>query len=251
MKLKKLLQFVGHKIKKKSPKPQIGLSNQQTREKWLAKTLEKLQKGLRILDAGAGELQYKKLCSHLKYVSQDFGKYDGQGNGAGLQTDSWNNRDLDIVSDITDIPEPDESFDAIMCVEVLEHLPNPVAALIEFTRLLKAGGHLIVTAPFCSLTHFAPYHFSTGFSRYFYDKHLSDLGFQIRDIQTNGNYFEYLAQEIRRIPQIAKSYSSFELDKNQQKLIVDLLRVLEKPASLDTGSDELLCFGYHVLAKKK
>jgi 2-polyprenyl-3-methyl-5-hydroxy-6-metoxy-1,4-benzoquinol methylase len=46
-----------------------------------------------------------------------------------------------------------------MCVEVFEHLPEPIKAVEEFARLFKPGGYLILTAPFCSLTHFAPLSF--------------------------------------------------------------------------------------------
>ena len=123
--------------------------------------------GSRILDAGAGELRYKPLCSHLEYVSQDFAQYNGQGDGVGLQMGNWDQTHLDIVCDITQIPEPDQSFDVIMCIEVFEHLPDPLAALREFNRLLKSGGWLIITAPFNSLTHFAPYHFYTGLTNIF------------------------------------------------------------------------------------
>jgi hypothetical protein len=38
-----------------------------------------------IPDAGAGELQFKKFCSHLKYATQDFAKCNGKGDGVGLQ----------------------------------------------------------------------------------------------------------------------------------------------------------------------
>ena len=44
---------------------------------------------------------------------------------------------LDIVSDIVDIPLEDESIDAILCVEVLEHVENPLLVFKEFSRLLK------------------------------------------------------------------------------------------------------------------
>jgi len=64
---------------------------------------------------------------------------------------------VDVISDITSIPLPDASFDACLCTEVLEHLPHPIEALRELARLLRPGGRLILTAPFCSLTHFSPH----------------------------------------------------------------------------------------------
>ncbi|EGJ33221.1 methylase involved in ubiquinone/menaquinone biosynthesis [Moorena producens 3L] len=179
--------------------PQVGLQNGTNRDQWIEKTLKKIPDGLKILDVGAGELPYKKYCDHLDYTSQDFNQYDGKGDGSGFQTDEWNTSKIDIVCDITDIPVESVSFEAIMCTEVLEHLPDPISALKEFDRILKPGGYLIITAPFCSMTHFAPYHFATGFNRYFYEYWMGELAFEILELQTNGNYFEYLGQELRRV----------------------------------------------------
>lgn len=137
--------------------------NEQSREKWLEQTLQSIPSGSRLLDAGAGTQRYKCFCQHLRYVAQDFAQYDGVGNGAGLQEGSFQYGKLDIVCDITAIPEPDASFDAIMCVEVLEHLPVADQAIREFARLVRPDGHLIMTVPFCSLTHFASYYLATGF----------------------------------------------------------------------------------------
>ena len=148
----------------------VGMQNESNRIKWLEKTLKKIPKNSKILDAGAGEQQFKKFCSHLNYVSQDFAQYNGDGDGKGLQTDVWDQTQLDIVCDIIAIPEPDNSFDAVLCTEVFEHLPNPILAIKEFSRLIRYNGYLIITSPFCSLTHFSPYHYSTGFNSYFYEK---------------------------------------------------------------------------------
>ena len=119
--------------------------------------------------AGAGEWQYKRFCAHLDYVSQDLAKYDGQRDSHGLQTGKWDQTQLDIVSYIINIPEPDVSFDAIMCIEVLEQLPSPVDVLKGLSRLLKPNGILILTVPFCSLTHYSSYFYQTGYCRYFYE----------------------------------------------------------------------------------
>jgi ubiquinone/menaquinone biosynthesis C-methylase UbiE len=227
-----------------------GTSNLTNRERWLEQILQRIPAGSRILDAGAGELQYKRFCPHLDYVSQDFAQYNGKGDGKGLQTGAWDQSGLDIVSDITSIPEADASFDAVVCIEVLEHVPYPIDALRELSRLTKPGGTLIVTAPFCSLTHFAPYFYQTGYSRYFYEYWLRELGFDIEEMNWNGNYFEYLAQELQRLPSIAKEYSHKRLNPTTRMLISCLLNVLGRLSRQDEGSEQLLCYGLHVRARK-
>jgi len=228
----------------------VGTTNEVVRVQWIGETLKKIPEGLTILDAGAGESQFKKFCGHLKYIAQDFGEYQGAGE-VGLQTGTWDNSKLDIVSDILSIPLPDHSVDAIMCTEVLEHIPDPLGAIKEFSRLVKPGGYLLITAPFASLTHFAPYHFASGLSRFFYEKHLPDNDFKITDLQLNGNFFEYVAQENRRIKSIAAKYA----DKNLNifdKIIIHLnLHLLQKLSARDKGSEELLCYGIHIFARKK
>lgn len=242
MSIKKLL---------KSVRPSVGKNNESTREHWLEETLKSIPENSRILDAGAGTQQYRKFCKHLNYVSQDFGSYDGKGDSAGLQMGEFDYGKLDIVSDITSIPEPDSSFDSIMCIEVLEHLPDPVQAIKEFSRLIKPKGHLILTAPFCSLTHFAPYHFSTGFNRYWYEEHLAANGFKIIEIAPNGNFFEFIAQEIDRIGSVSKRYSKSKPVLLERLSILITLRMLSRFSKRDNASSDLLCFGYHVHAIKE
>ena len=232
-------------------KNSVGTSNESTRQKFVKQTLENLPEGLRILDAGAGEQQFKKYCSHLVYVSQDFAQYDGLGDSAGLQMGEWDNSNLDIISDITNIPEPDFSFDVILCTEVFEHLPDPISAIKEFSRLLKPNGTLIITAPFCSLTHFAPYHFYTGFNRYFYETHLKSNNFNMLSIEHNGNYFEYIGQEIRRIETVANKYANSSLNFIEYIALVIALKMLNKMSKVDNGSQELLHFDFQVIAKKQ
>lgn len=231
----------------------VGLNNVKNREDWLKKTLKDIPSKSSILDAGAGELQYKKFCNHLKYTSQDFAQYTGEGDGGSLQTGEWDNSKLDIVSDITNIPVQDSSFDAIMCVEVFEHIPKPIEAISEFYRILKKDGTLIITAPFAALTHFSPYFFYNGFSQYFYNKILNEIGFEVEEINFNGNYFEYIAQELYRLNDIALKYSGKktelnEIEKMSLNIILNKLAIASKN---DSGSHELLCHGINVRAKKK
>jgi len=181
--------------------------NEANRQQWLALTLSTLPPGARLLDAGAGELKNRAHCAHLDYVSQALGEYTGGGD-EGLSSNLWDATKVDILSDITSIPEPDASFDAILCSEVLEHVPEPTHALDEFTRLLKPGGILILTAPFASNVHMAPCHFCSGFSKYWYEHHLSARGLEIRELTANGDWYALLRQEITRLGGMERSKGS-------------------------------------------
>lgn len=61
----------------------------------------------------------------------------------------------DVVADITRFNSliPDESFDALMCTEVLEHVVDPFAAIRELRRIVKVGGHILFTTPLNARIH--------------------------------------------------------------------------------------------------
>lgn len=228
----------------------IDRDNAQNRHAWVIKSLKELPVGVKILDAGAGECRYKPYCKHLKYVAQDFCEYQGIGDSHGLnyglQTDTWDTSKIDIVSDIISIPVEDSSFDAVLCTEVLEHIPYPELAIKEFARILKKDGVLILTAPFNSLTHFAPYHFCTGFNRFWYEKHLPDHGFEIVECERNGNYFSYMLQETERTMGYARIGTAIRLIVGG-RIFVSALRSLSKS---ENNRGDMGCFGYHIKAKK-
>lgn len=221
--------------------------NDANRLAWLSAKLNQLPSGLRILDAGAGELRFKPFCAHLNYVSQDFGQYGGQGDGKGLQTGVWDTKRIDLVCDIAAIPEPSASFDAILCTEVLEHVPDPTAALDEFSRLLKPGGRLILTAPFVSLVHFAPYHFCTGFSRYWYEHHLPKRGFKIEELTPNGDWFAFCQQDLMSLGSTARRYGDWSWPL---AYVLGILGSIYFKIRGGTPADDLGCFSWQCVAVK-
>ncbi len=223
--------------------------NQEGRDRWLEHVLASLPEGWRLLDAGAGELRNKTLCSHLAYVSQDVCQYEGKGDEQGLQTGTWDTSQIDLVCDVVSIPEPEGSFDAILCSEVFEHLPDPLRALQEFGRLLKPGGKLIVTAPFASLVHFAPHHYATGFSRYWYQYHLPQANFEIQELTANGDWFSYLKQEIGRLPGMARRYGDWRWPLAY--VLVGIARIYFGLRKASQESQDVACFGWHCIAIKK
>lgn len=224
--------------------------NEHNHDAWVRKILSQMPSGLRLLDAGAGSKKHEEFCSHLKYVSQDFCEYDGKGNEVGLQRGKKEAIDIDIISDITSIPEPDSSFDIILCTGVFEHIPDPIAAIKEFNRLLCSGGFLILTAPFCSLTHYAPYHYYSGFNRYFYEKFLPENDFKILSKIVDGSFFEFLMVEIKRLEKVAFRYADSRLSSIEKNNLSSVFELLLRLCKKDKGSHELLCGGYLMLAVK-
>lgn len=230
------------------------INNPKFREAWLAQVLSELEPGSKILDVGAGECAHKQYCQHLNYVSQDVAEYDGAGNGAGLHTTEWDTSSIDIVCDLYDL-EPDASYDVVLCSEVLEHVVDAAKGIEILCGLLKPGGKLILTAPFISLTHFAPHHHATGFSRYFYEHHLQKAGFEILEMTPNGGYFDVIRQEIKRVKVVHKQYKGRSAPLLHQFIFSLAGRLLLKYANNDgprgqRESAELLTCGWHVQARK-
>jgi SAM-dependent methyltransferase len=224
--------------------------NEINRQVWLKQILNALPQGARILDAGAGELKNRKYCVHLDYVSQDFCQYKGvgkEGGGEGLQSNSWDTKLIDLVSDITKIPAPDATFDAILCSEVLEHVPEPTHALDEFARLLKPGGVMILTAPFASNVHMAPYHYCSGFSKYWYEYHLSKRGFLIQYLSSNGDWCSLLRQEITRLGGLERQLGNWSWPFGYAFALLGLIYFAIRS---NKKTDDLACFGYHCIAIK-
>lgn len=63
---------------------------------------------------------------------------------------------IDIVADVQALPFRDATFDAIVALEVLEHVPKPGTMADEMRRVLKPGGHVLLSTPFVWKMHRTP-----------------------------------------------------------------------------------------------
>ncbi len=222
------------------------LNDQFERDDFVIPELQKLKKDSLILDAGCGSQRYREYCIHLNYKSQDFGQYttdlkkmigsDGIGGKEGYKFGP-----LDYVGDIWNISEKDNTFDAILCTEVFEHIPHPIKTIEEFARLLKKDGKLILTAPSNCLRHMDPYYFYGGFADRWYEKFLNENGFKIESIVAVGDYYSWLMVEMART---AMSHSIFA------KLALTPAFLYYYNKKKTEISVDTLCKGYHVIAIK-
>ncbi len=226
--------------------------NPVNRDRWVASQAALVPKGSRVLDAGAGMGPYRDLFAHCEYKTQDFGQ---EPSTVGKYTE------LDYVSEITAIPVEDGSFDVVLCTEVLEHVPEPIKAIQEFSRILKTGGLLILTAPLGSRLHQEPYHFYGGFSHYWYEKFLSEAGFDVEVLEENEGFFSHFGQEGIHF---MRSANPFRKDRQNRgnRLVSGAVWFLSAPflllffpligSYLDRqGLEKTDTVGYHVRARKK
>jgi ubiquinone/menaquinone biosynthesis C-methylase UbiE len=163
--------------------------NTSERDRWVSAQAATIPNGARVLDVGAGSGRYRSLFAHCEYRAHDFGQEPAT---IGKYTK------LDYESDIVDIPVPDESFDVILCTEVLEHVPEPIRAVSEMARILAQGGCLLLTAPLGSFLHQEPYHFYGGYTPYWYHKFLPEIGLDVISIEPNRGFFSWFGQEAQR-----------------------------------------------------
>jgi 2-polyprenyl-3-methyl-5-hydroxy-6-metoxy-1,4-benzoquinol methylase len=52
-----------------------------------------------------------------------------------------------VVGSVTELPFPDDTFEVVICTEVIEHTPEPRRAVAELARVLEPGGTLVLSTP--------------------------------------------------------------------------------------------------------
>jgi ubiquinone/menaquinone biosynthesis C-methylase UbiE len=66
---------------------------------------------------------------------------------------------VDVFFDGKSIPFPDNSFDLLLCTEVLERALEPLVLIEKMKRVLKIDGLILITAPSMRGEHEIPYDF--------------------------------------------------------------------------------------------
>jgi SAM-dependent methyltransferase len=132
----------------------------------------------RVLDVGAGEVN--RYAGHFRYSEY-------------LRMDPYQGDRVDIVGSADAIPEPDGSFDSVVCTQVFEHLEFPEKSAKEIYRVLKPGGHLLVTVPQMNELHEEPRDY-WRYTKFGLESLFGHAGFKTIHQSQRGGFFATLAQ---------------------------------------------------------
>jgi len=102
----------------------------------------------------------------------------------------------DVAADVAALPFREGAFDAIKITEVLEHVADPTAALAECRRVVRARGHVVISAPFLERLHGDP----SDYGRYteaMWRRILAAARLEPLAITPQGGYFTHLAGLLR------------------------------------------------------
>ena len=92
----------------------------------------------------------------------------------------------------------DNHYDSAICIEVLEHLPEPGRAIAAFQRILKPGGVVVISVPHLSRLHDIPHDYYR-FTEYGLRYLLAQGGLEVVHIQPKGGLLTFLAHQLSTI----------------------------------------------------
>lgn len=148
-------------------------------------TAKKYARGT-LVDIGCGRQRYRGELSPLidRYVGVDHPSVSRKYKG-GIKPD--------ILADATMIPLPSNYCNVVLMISVLEHLPDPAAALKEARRILKNKGVIIIITVQSYPLHDSPFDFFR-YTRFGLKNLLEKSKFKILKIKSLGNFTTLMGQ---------------------------------------------------------
>lgn len=189
------------------------------------------------LDVGCGSMPYKQFFSQCEsYV--------------GLEYESDIAKKLfspDFFYDGVTFPFESASFDSLVSFEVMEHVDDIDVFFSEIVRVLKPGGKMIVSVPFCWMEHEIPHDYRR-FTKIGLERYLEKKGFEIEmSRKSTGPFYSTLANFVI----IMRSKLRYILSYFADILILPLTLVLHIIGFIEwlLGSDGVSYTSTIVLAK--
>jgi SAM-dependent methyltransferase len=210
-----------------------------TIDKFVRLASELTQPGAKLLDAGAGDSPYRKYFEHTRYISVDT-----------ASTGHHAFQSVGVRADLAALPFVSDTFDVVLCTQVLEHVRHPGHVLAELARVLKPKGNLFLTVPQSWEVHEAPQDYFR-FTRYGLELLFNNAALEMVAIRPRGGYFYFMADRVGQLPTYLRGglwtspLARRVLRILFQRLLVKLLASLDH---LDTDQRETL--GYECIGTK-
>lgn len=144
-----------------------------------------LPRGVRVLDAGAGETAHKHYFAAQQYCGLDL----------GIGDHAWDYSQLDVLGNLEILPFPDATFAAAINIVTLEHVVHPEPVICELGRVLAPGGRFLLVAPLQWEEHQQPHDYGR-FTRFALDRLLKQAGFTDISIQPVGGIFRLISRRL-------------------------------------------------------
>jgi SAM-dependent methyltransferase len=136
----------------------------------------------KLFDIGCGNKPYQSLMVNVtEYVGCDI-----------VQS---SNNCVDIISPATNIPIESNSFDTVFSTQTIEHVEDHLTLCTEAFRILKRGGHFIVSGPMYWPHHEEPYDFFR-FTKHGFKYIIEKAGFEVVTIKANGGSWATAGQSL-------------------------------------------------------
>jgi len=153
-------------------------------ERFLLDVAAGMPSGTLVLDGGAGNCKFKAFFPQTRVIAMDLRPRRRRRYA-----------EIDLAGNLYAIPFREGVFDALINVEVIEHLREPAKALEEMLRVLKPGGKLYLVAPQGWEEHGAPHDYFR-FTQFGLRYLLEGTGYRVVSIQPLGGFFWYLGHRI-------------------------------------------------------
>ena len=129
-----------------------------------------------VLDIGCGHKPYAALFQCERYVGLD------------LPSSVARSRVVDVYASGLALPFADSTFESVVSSEVLEHVPQPATLLGEIRRVLKPGGHLLLTTPQTWGLHEEPHDYFR-YTRYGLTALATSVGLEVIVVQPTSGFW--------------------------------------------------------------
>ncbi len=131
----------------------------------------------RCLDAGAGRMAFSDTTAETidEYVAMDINPRPG----------------ISICGSVLSIPLQDATVDSVLCLQVLEHVPDPQQAMREFFRCLKPDGTVLISVPHLAYLHNEPHDYFR-FTHHGLRFMLERAGFEVIEIVPAGGLLSFV-----------------------------------------------------------